>query len=139
MSARTVRRGPHALSLTQTRAANEEGLQASARHALAVPLHVTAAQAGQLFEEIATLCSSARNVARCAMEEAGTSAAADTLHALQKLFEQSGALADVALGGAIVGTFTDWTFGERFKDAAHGWPSGPASAAARDGDEGGAL
>lgn len=83
---------------------------------VAAPLHVTVEQAQRLFYEVAHVCEAARHVAMGALQEVDAGPAAGALYALQKLLEQAGALADVALGGDVVGSLADWTCGPSYRE-----------------------
>lgn len=89
----------------------------AAQPAAAAPLKVTSEQAEQLFREIAYIADAARHLAMGAVEEVGEGISADALIVLAGLLVQTGALADLALGGDVIDSFSDWACGPRFKEA----------------------
>lgn len=77
-------------------------------------------QMRMLFERIATSMNLMADLCRSKAEELGEHDAALTFNALDTMLCGVGAMADMATGGTIVGSFSDWMLGPNFnqvKDA----------------------
>lgn len=75
---------------------------------------LTNEQVRMLFEKIATSCNLMADLCRSKAEEHGDNDAALTFHALDTMLCGVGAMADMATGETVVGSFSDWMLGPNF-------------------------
>lgn len=75
---------------------------------------LTNEQVRMLFEKIATSMNLMADICRSKAEEYGAHDSAQTFHALDTMLCGVGAMADMATGGTVVGSFSDWMLGPCF-------------------------
>lgn len=75
---------------------------------------LTDEQVKMLFEKIASSCNLMADLCRSKAEDHGDSDAALTFHALDAMLCGVGAMADMATGGTVGGSFSDWMLGPYF-------------------------
>lgn len=75
---------------------------------------LTNEQVRMLFEQIASTMNLMADICRSKAEEHGDHDSAQTFHALDTMLCGVGAMADMATGGTVVGSLSDWMLGPNF-------------------------